>query len=103
AAELRLMAKARIDHAKLRMAKALDYAAEDKGKAAQRAMSLAEINIAKAQSHLDEAVALRDGKAGLSTQLISRDIAKAKKGVGAAQSANQDIWPCTTETSVGKA
>ena len=97
AAELRLMAKARVTHAKLRLSKALDYAAEEKAKAAQRAMSFAEINLAKAQSLIDESTELRGGKAGLSTQSIALDIAKAKKGVAASTAQNQDIWPNTTE------
>lgn len=105
AAELRLMAKARITHAKLRLSKALDYAAEEKAKAAQRAMGFATVNLAKAQSHLDESTALLGGKIGLSTQSIALDIAKAKKGLAAAETANQDIWPATTEAqdSFGKA
>ncbi len=105
AAELRLMAKARITHAKLRLSKALDYAAEEKAKAAQRAMTFATINLAKAQSHLDESTALLGGKVGLSTQSLALDIAKAKKGLAAAETANQDIWPATTEAqdSFGKA
>lgn len=103
--ELRVMAKSRVDYAKLRIAKALDYVAEEKGKAAQRAMFLAEINLAKAQSHIDEATALCDGKAGLTTQSIALDIAKAKKGIAASTAANQDIWPATTEkqSDFGKA
>jgi hypothetical protein len=105
AAELRLMAKARITHARLRLSKALDYAAEEKAKAAQRAMTFATINLAKAQAHLDESTALLGGKVGLSTQSLALDIAKAKKGLAAAETANQDIWPATTEAqdSFGKA
>lgn len=105
AAELRLMAKARVQHARLRLSKALDYAAEDKAKAAQRAMGFAEINLAKAQSHLDESTALLGGRIGLSTQSVALDIAKAQKGIAASTAANQDIWPATTEaqSDFGKA
>ena len=99
------MAKARVVHAKLRLAKALDFAAEDKAKAAQRSMMLAKVNLAKAQRHLDEATALRDGKIGLSTRSIALDIAKASKGVVQSEADNQDIWPATTEaqSEFGKA
>lgn len=97
AAELRLMAKARVTHARLRMSKALDYAAEDKAKAAQRAMGFAEINLAKAQTYLDESTALLGGNVGLSTQSVALDIAKAKKSLSASVAANQDIWPASTD------
>ena len=103
AAELRVMAKARVDHARLRIAKALDYVAEGKAKAAQRAMSLAEINLAKAQDLVTEVTALCDGKSGLNTQVLNKAINKAKKGIAASVADNQDIWPASTETDVGKA
>ena len=97
AAELRLMAKARVNHARLRISKALDYAAEEKAKAARRAMGFAEINLAKAESLVVKAIELRSGKAGVSAQAIQADIAKAKKGVAASTAENQDIWPATTD------
>lgn len=105
AAELRVMAKSRVTSARLRIAKALDYVAEEKPKAAQRAMSLAKINLAKAKTLLDEATALRDGKTGLSTQSIALDIAKATKGAITSEAGNQDVWPATTdkEADFGKA
>ena len=96
------MAETHVDHARLRIAKALDYAAEGKGKAAQRAMSLAGVNLAKAEEMVGEASALRDGKTGLSTQLIQQGIAKARKGIAASIAENQDIWPNGGETEVGK-
>jgi len=103
AAELRVEAKARVDHARLRIAKALDYVAEGKPKAAQRAMALAEINLAKAQELVDDVVSLCDGHAGLNTQVVRQSIAKAKKGIAASVADNQDIWPASTETEMGKA
>ena len=103
AAELRVMAKSRVDHARLRVSKALDYIAEGKPKAAQRAMGLARVNVAKAQELVDEVKALCDGHAGLNTQVVSRMIAKAEKGIADSIAENQDIWPTATETEFGKA
>jgi hypothetical protein len=97
AAELRLMAKSRVISAKLRLSKALDYAAEEKAKAAQRAMGFATVNLAKAESLVAKAASLRGGKAGVSSQAIQADIAKAKKGVMDSSAENQDIWPATTD------
>lgn len=102
ASELRVMAKSYVDYARLRISKALDFAAENKAKAAQRAMTLAEADIAKANELVTEAQALRDGKAGLSTQLLKQDIAKAQKGITASIANNQDIWPASTDAPVGK-
>lgn len=101
AAALRLTAKSRVEWARVRISKALDLATEGKAKGAQRQMTLAEANIAKAESILAKAVALRDAKVGPSTTAITADIAKAKKMRGDALADNQDIWPASTE-GVGK-
>ena len=86
AAKLRVMAKSRVLFAGKRVRKAIEFAAEDKMKAAAIALAKSRGNIAKATAYVDEAVALRKGVAGPSTKSILDKIAKAKKKLDEAQS-----------------
>jgi hypothetical protein len=103
AAKFRLMAKSRVKWAKLRIAKAVEQITEDKQAAAAHMLDLAEINLAKATGYVEASQALQEGRAGLSTQTIRRDIAKARKtGIGEAQAQMQTKWPASTEREIGK-
>jgi len=92
AAALRVQAKSRIGFVKQRLVKAIELQTAGDAKAASALFKQARFNIAKAETYAAAAKVVK-GSAGLSLQLINRDIAKAKKSMADCEAENQDTWP----------
>jgi len=106
AAKLRLLAKSRVRKARACVQKAAPFLAKPEGAPVVKALRKAAKNhLAKADAYLAASIAVKGGKIGPATKVVQDRIAKAKagrKGLAAAQSDNQKIWPASTAREVGK-
>lgn len=104
AASLVAKAQVRAKFASRRAFKARDFVDAGEQVAASRQIALANVNVAKAQAYLEAAKAVAPGLRleGPIGKSVVAAVAKARKGLGEAQSENQKKWPSTTESSVGK-
>jgi hypothetical protein len=101
AANLRLLAKGAVKRARLILDKAQLDATAGSGVLAKGELRLAKSVLKRASGYLEEAISLRGGQIGKSTESIHRKIEKAKmlrKAMrkGDSQAQNQEKWPAST-------